>query len=381
MTLIPKNLAKKDPLIRSGASCPFCGFPFHPSDNVVFCPSDSIPHHVVCWGQNGNHCTTLGCAGSGEVAIPVTLGAATASTSVVPFVIGGVVTLFIGGLLMLGLIGLGIVTLGSPRSSSTPFAFLATSTKEIPPVIATSPPTRIPTNTVQPTTPPTIAVQPTIPSTIVPTPIPPPSPTIRPAVFFEDGFDGSSLDTSKWVLESTGNYYTVNNGTLQMASRLNRYPYIYTRFNPFPTSGNFRLSFRFRYSQVAVCGVGIIMTGYLVPSGLSQNEAAARQQAAEQTGVQAGVWQSISEGLLIWFRAGPERIDIPFGGPDRNWHEMTIVYTDSRYMIYLDDRLVHNSRQTAYRPRLIWIGHPADLGGNCDWDSLEVDNIRVEGIP
>ncbi len=370
MTLIPKHLAKKDPLIRSGASCPFCGFPFHPRDNVVFCPSDDIPHHVVCWGQNGNHCTTLGCTGTGEVAAPITLGAAAASPSIVPFVVGCVVALFIGGILILGLIGLGILTLSSPRPTSTLFVSLATSTREIPPIIATSTPTAIPTSTAQPT------IRPTIP----PTPVPPLSPTPQPATLFEDNFNSSNLDTSKWVVDSTGNYYSVN-GTLQMSSRLNRYPYIYTRFNPFPASGNFRLSFRFRYPRVAVWGVGIIMTGYLVPAGLSQNEAAARQQAAEQNGVQAGVWQSISEGLLVWFRAGPERKDIPVGGPNSNWHDMSIVYADSRYMIYLDGASVYASNQTQYRPRLIWMGHPADLGGNCEWDSLEVDYIRVEGIP
>lgn len=120
MPLIPKNLAKSDALVRTGVNCPFCGFPFHPGDNVVFCPSDSIPHHVVCWGQNGNHCTTLGCTGSGEIVSPFAVTPATAGKSLLPFLVGGVIVVCLIGAFLLGQLTTSIVTVGSIRDSNQP---------------------------------------------------------------------------------------------------------------------------------------------------------------------------------------------------------------------------------------------------------------------
>lgn len=93
MPLAATVLPKTDSLIRLGVNCPFCGFPFHPGDHVVFCPSDNTPHHAACWQQNGNHCTLLGCTGAGEVAIPVAVAPMPKGTSIVPFAVGGIVTL------------------------------------------------------------------------------------------------------------------------------------------------------------------------------------------------------------------------------------------------------------------------------------------------
>lgn len=112
MTSTQRTLPKNDPLIRSGANCPFCGFPFHPGDNVVLCPADNTPHHVVCWQQNGNRCTTLGCAGSGEVLIPVVLTAASSSRTIIPFLAGGIVTLFLVGTMIVGVVLLGLAKFG-----------------------------------------------------------------------------------------------------------------------------------------------------------------------------------------------------------------------------------------------------------------------------
>ncbi len=38
--------------------------------------------------------------------------------------------------------------------------------------------------------------------------------------------------------------------------------------------------------------------------------------------------------------------------------------------------------QNRYRiVSLIWIGHPAELGGDCLWSGLEIDYIAVESLP
>lgn len=204
--------------------------------------------------------------------------------------------------------------------------------------------------------------------------------TSQPVVIFEENFDGS-LDASKWVANSGMGSVAVGNGTLRMSSSGRRYPYVYSQHNPFPSNGDFQVEFRFRYSQVRTCGVGIIMTSYLVPTGLTQIEAANRQKEAEATGVQIGVWQDIANGQQLWFRAGAERKDLRFSGSNTSWNVMRIKYSGRQYMLYLNDRLTYTSAATSYRPRYVWIGHPADLGRDCQWDTLDVDYIRVENLP
>jgi hypothetical protein len=208
-----------------------------------------------------------------------------------------------------------------------------------------------------------------------------PTPEPQPVVIFEDNFDGASLNSSKWNFNVGTGDVAIGNGILTIRSSGRRYPYVYSQGNPFPSQGDFQITYRFRYSEVKDCGVGIIMTSYLVPVGLTQIEAAARQQEAEVTGVQAGVWQDRANGLRLWFRSGANRVDIPFSGPNTGWNEMTIKYFHSQYTLYFNDHPAYTSLQTPYRPRFIWIGHPADLGTGCLWDTLEVDYIKVESLP
>lgn len=206
--------------------------------------------------------------------------------------------------------------------------------------------------------------------------------SISPIVtVFQEDFEGATLDSSRWAWDLGSGSATLSEGVLQLRSSGSRYPYIYSLADPFPTDGHFQITSRFRYSEVGICGVGVIMTSYLVPVGLTQHEAAALQQEAEMHGVQAGVWQDRENGLLLWYRSGLERRDIRLGGPITVWHEMTIRYSEGRYRLYLNGELAYSSVETPYRPRVIWIGHPADLGVSCQWGTLELDYVRVDCVP
>ena len=122
------------------------------------------------------------------------------------------------------------------------------------------------------------------------------------------------------------------------------------------------------------------MTSYTVPAGLSQSDAANFQQANEQNGVAAGIWQD-EQSMQMWFRSGTDRVDVPISTPGTSWHEVTIEYSDARYQLYLDSRLIYTSLETPYHPQSIWMGHPANLDSNCSWSSLEIDYITVESLP
>ncbi len=211
------------------------------------------------------------------------------------------------------------------------------------------------------------------------TPVPPP----QPEIVFEDRFEGSSLNSSKWVAANSVGI-SVANGSLKMASSSTRFPYIFNRANMFPTSGDFRLTVSFRYSSLGVCSAGILATSY-DPSmlvGLSQDEAAKRQQAAEQNGVVAGIWQDSGSGFQFWYRSGAERPNIAISGQDTSSRVLTIEYHNNQYTTSLAGRgVIYTSQRTSNRPQYLWMGHPATIGSPCPWETLEVSDIKVESLP
>jgi len=226
------------------------------------------------------------------------------------------------------------------------------------------------TNTPEPPILPTETPEPTATET--------PTPTTDPYTGFFENFE--FFDSAVWHLDVGSGDSSVVNGAMNLTSSGRRYPYLYTQFSPFPSQGDFSATFRFRYPRVRDCGVGVIMGGHLVPAGLGQAETAGQLQQAESQGVLIGVWQDRASGMQIWFRSGAERADLPYA-INNEWHEMTVEYQDNQYSIVFDDALVYTSDPTSFRPNVLWLGHPADLGSSCAWSALEVDTIKIERIP
>jgi hypothetical protein len=207
---------------------------------------------------------------------------------------------------------------------------------------------------------------------------PAPKPTkTEPAVVFRDDFRGRSLDDALWSRDAGNGEIVMGNGVVRMRSSGRRYPYIYSRASPFPAQGDFQFTARFRYVWVRDCGVGVIMTSCQIPEGVSQQEAENIQRECEAQGVTAGAWQDRAAGLQLWFRSGADRADVAIPGDRKQWNEMTIRYADGKYMLLLNGSPAYTSSPTSHRPQTIWMGHPAELGGDCWWDTLEVDFVEV----
>lgn len=62
---VPKDRRMKSaPNPYMGKTCPYCQAPFKDGTDVVLCRDCNMPHHRGCWEENGNKCTTFGCAGA-----------------------------------------------------------------------------------------------------------------------------------------------------------------------------------------------------------------------------------------------------------------------------------------------------------------------------
>ncbi|GIL15534.1 MAG: hypothetical protein BroJett039_07070 [Chloroflexota bacterium] len=235
-----------------------------------------------------------------------------------------------------------------------------------------------------PTPSPTLSPVMTNTPTSVPTATNTPAPILplQPTTIFQDDFDESSLN--RWDIEADDGILGVHQGILQMSSAGTNFPYLTTRANPFPANGDYRMTARFRYAAVKVCGVGIMLTNFTVPPRWSEERTNSYTMAQEAHGISVGVWQDDKDGLYLKFRSGGENQNrISVLGTDTNWHELVITYQGARYQLALDDNIVFVSSPTAYRANAIWLGNPVELGQGfaCPWDTLQIDSIQVEQLP
>ncbi len=278
---------------------------------------------------------------------------------------------------MLGALGIALQFIGSSGGDSTPIARQVANATSAPSLPLANEPTRVPPAVLP------VQTNTLVPPAFVPAPTSTPAPALAPATVFEDGFDGPGLNSQNWVAANPVGL-AVSNGSLWMSSTSNRYAYVYSRGILFPPSGNFRLTIGFQYVTVGTCGAGFMMTSYdpATLAGLGQDEAGKREQAGEQNGVAAGIWEDSASGLQLWYRAGGERQDVQLAGQDTGSHVLTIEYQDGQYAASLDGAApLYASQPTLHRPHYLWIGHPATLGGNCNWSSLGVDDIKIETLP
>ncbi len=219
---------------------------------------------------------------------------------------------------------------------------------------------------------------------ITPAPAPTAAPTktaastapVRSEVAFQDTF--ARLDPFKWVVRnSDGTTVDDSEGVLHLASSTADFPYVYTPVNPIPTTGNFRVTLRYRYPQVGVCGAPIVLASYRLPEGLSHDETNRISQAAESSGgLSLWFWYNV-----IYYRAGTTHQDIPVSNAPSAWHVATIDYHGGVYTISIDGGPVYTSPTTTVRPQLVWLGNPFVMDANCQWDSLDVSTVLVETMP
>jgi hypothetical protein len=195
--------------------------------------------------------------------------------------------------------------------------------------------------------------------------------------FFEDSFDRSTLDGSKWIVDnSSDTIIDLSHATLRLASSSSHFPYVHSRVDPFPASGDFRVTARFRYTSAGTCGAPIAMANFVLPAGLSHADTDQLSNGAEASGISIWFWRTVA-----YYRAGSKREDISVT-VSSGWHVATVDYVAGVYRLAIDSTTIYTSGQTSARPAVIWLGVPFDLGsGNtCQWDSLEISNVRIESL-
>ena len=184
---------------------------------------------------------------------------------------------------------------------------------------------------------------------------------------FISEFNESKLDLALW--ENVGVPAMVKDGKLKIKGIGENNPLIYTRHNPFPTSGGFSANIAFRYTAGAYWSQIIV---------IGTEEPALGRQLIENDFNQyliCVIQDGQSYNLTIFFQG--QKIYIA-DKLDLASHTLEMQY-DGKYAISLDGNLIYTSPRTTYIPSSIWLGEPRIAPGK--WSGLEVDYIRIIALP
>jgi hypothetical protein len=211
------------------------------------------------------------------------------------------------------------------------------------------------------------------------------------AVCFSESFEGTQVDSSKWVvLENTdlsgypsyGGNVSLSNGQLALSSDGSSFPWVYTRNNPFPTSGDFSFQFTLTFTCLGDWG-----------SGIRVFNDSPTKDADKWTGsiliIQAGDEDS-TRGKITVELCGKEihRIYVPGGfKPSADPHVFRLEYIQGNYTMYVDNQVVGTAKSDV-RASVIGIGHPpcyyvpfspqkVQEWGYWGWTAFKIDALKV----
>lgn len=234
-----------------------------------------------------------------------------------------------------------------------------------------------------------------------------PSAIAQTSIFFEEPFNGPTLDPSvwrteivtsgprwcdtrpgwvwegAWVAEGSPCYgvaaqspygsMVLSGGILHMLPTYGlAAPYLVSRrpgpVQVFPDAGDFTLEIRMRYDHVTGYGDGVFVEQQesTDPSGV--NPPSIRPNILMQ------IWTTVIQSSL----GGSHQDVAPIVDPT-SWHEYGLACVGNAYTISVDGVVVYGPVTSTLRPTAIWLGHPAlAYWGWSDWTSFSVDYIRVE---
>ena len=181
------------------------------------------------------------------------------------------------------------------------------------------------------------------------------------AQVFHDDFDWATVDTSRWDVSGYG-LVSVANGRLHLAPDGCLYPFLVTKHNPFPPSGDYLCRVGFRYTSVQRGGNGFgTMDG--------------------SRGMWSGgfvLWQDSGHGLATEFGDIGRLMPLSGGNPDLNDHVFEWRYEDGVYSFSLDGRKLGESRSARTSDRL-FLGHEAYCFSE-PWSTSECDFVHIEWL-
>ena len=201
-----------------------------------------------------------------------------------------------------------------------------------------------------------------------------PATTAESVQVFRDDFDGASLNPDVWQIYTNGGTVSIGSGylTLSRTDAGNTFPYIHTKFNPIPLSGNFAIKVGIQYLEVTYHGDGLSIDDRLPANGSPGPWA---WQPTVYT-----IWQGSDFGYNLTDYAGSSRYYAP--APHLTYHNIEFRWLDNTDEYYIDGQLVNTVSRSSGVPRPvdIWFGNPVIPASFTAWTSFKLDYIEVDAL-
>ncbi len=215
-------------------------------------------------------------------------------------------------------------------------------------------------------------------------------------LFFYDDFNGSSIDTSKWQVTlntkmndnpAYGGSVQLNNSFVELSSNGSTFPWVCTKENPFPTTGDFTVKLDITYSGISDFGNGIMITGG-DPLIVSENPSPSTKGIIQ---LWADNDQSYTRSKMIIYFLGKEvwRSYVQGWEPNSPTVNFELSYVNGTYKLNIDGQQIATT-QSDVRPNSIGLGHPPTyylpfssehlstlIGG---WTKFKIDSIKVAAL-
>ena len=150
-----------------------------------------------------------------------------------------------------------------------------------------------------------------------------------------------------------------------------QYPYLISRVNPFPTSGDFEVEILFRYDSLTIYGTGIAIS-------ICCQENAQIELSPEPTTL-LSLWQDTQGMRVVRRNYGIEWEKLFYlgeGNTSLELQQAVIRFSAENAVIVSVNGREITSLVAAQRPDRIWLGNPNVVEPN-EWSTLEVISIRV----
>ena len=198
---------------------------------------------------------------------------------------------------------------------------------------------------------------------------------------FSENFNGTSLDTTKWIVEEnvnggSGGTITVADSYVYLTSNGTSSPLVYTATNPFPTSGDFAVEFDIKYTRVSGWGTGFWITeGFFEPTE-SGRGANIMQVWADFNGPGPHV-DAYLLGKQV-FQGSVQKN--AFNEYESDTFTFRLQCSGDVYTLFLDGEEL-SSAQSTLRADTIGFGHPpiyyVPWSFSSQWSSFKIDSIRL----
>lgn len=177
---------------------------------------------------------------------------------------------------------------------------------------------------------------------------------------FRENFDGTQIDSKIWMVDENSGSVEVKGGALHLFANETAiaFPYIRTREQITPKSGNFAIKVGIQYVSVGAFGAGVVFFSKIPDNLGSMNPG------------DKGIWQDVDHR-----EPGKNK-----GKPlDNKYHDIEFHWMGTYYEFIVDGFQVEREEITAdmIRPVGVLIGNNAKTAGGFSWSSFRIDYIEV----